>query len=133
MRILTAGVVAAALLWAGAPALAQEGTQPATAAPADAAAPAAEEPRCKLAQPPARLIITMPKKPALPACAEKNNCSKGVADAYNAAILSYNKSMSRVNEATGDYVDELNDYARNTGRYAQCEIDRLNEIVAAND
>jgi hypothetical protein len=123
-------VLAASFVLAG-HAVAQEGAQPTTDAPA-APAEAAAEPACKIAQPPGRLIITMPTEPKLPACAAKNNCTKPVADAYNAGILAYNKSMTRINEATADYVDALNDYARAAGRYTQCEIDRLNEQVAGD-
>jgi hypothetical protein len=121
-------VLAASVAFAGS-AMAQETTQPPTDAPAPTEA---AEPRCKLAQAPGRLIITMPTAPVRPVCATLNNCSKQVAEKYNAGILTYNKSMTRINEATADYVDALNDYARAAGRYTQCEIDRLNEQVAAN-
>jgi hypothetical protein len=121
-------VLAASVALAGS-AMAQETTQPPTDAPAPAEA---AEPACKLAQAPGRLIITMPTAPVRPVCATLNNCSKQVAEKYNAGILTYNKSMTRINEATADYVDALNDYARAAGRYTQCEIDRLNEQVAAN-
>jgi len=125
-------VVAASFALAGS-AFAQEGSQPATQPAADVAASGeTADAACKPAQAPGRLIITLPTEPALPACAAKNNCSKAVADAYNSGILSYNKSMARVNEATADYVDKLNDYARTAGRYTQCEIDRLNAQLAAD-
>jgi hypothetical protein len=106
--------------------------QEAPAAPADAAAPAtdpAAASECKLAQAPGRLRITMPAEPVKPACAAKGNCSKAVADKFNAEITSYNKFMTKVNEAASAYVDELNAYTRDAGRYSSCEIDRLNAIV----
>jgi hypothetical protein len=99
---------------------------PADAAPATDPAAASE---CKLAQAPGRLRITMPDEPVKPACAAKGNCSKAVADKFNAEIASYNKFMVKVNEAASAYVDELNAYTRDAGRYSSCEIDRLNAIV----
>jgi hypothetical protein len=114
-----------ACLLAG-PAMAQEVTQPPAG---EAAAPSAEEAKpegCVLAQPPPRLTITMPTEPKLPSCAAKNNCSKPVADACNAAVTAHNKAVTRANEASGDYVDKLNDFGRGTSRYVNCEIDRLN-------
>lgn len=116
-------VLAASLMVAGG-AVAQQAEQP----------PRAEEPatavaECTPAQPPGRLMVTMPTAAKRPACADRGNCSKTVADQFNASIIAHNKSMSRINEATAEYVDALNDYARAAGRYAQCEIDRLNEVV----
>lgn len=105
----------------------------APAAPADAAAPAATDPavasECTPARAPGRLRITMPDQPVKPACAAKGNCSKAVADKFNAEIASYNKFMVKVNEAASAYVDELNAYTRDASRYSSCEIDRLNAIV----
>lgn len=84
---------------------------------------------CVPPQAPAQLFITKPLEPALPVCAARNLCSKSVAETYNLAILNYNRAITRSNEVSGDYVASLNDYARDAGRYANCEIDRLNRMT----
>ena len=84
---------------------------------------------CVPPQAPARLFITKPQEPALPVCAARNLCSKSVAETYNLAILNYNRAIPRSNEVSGDYVASLNDYARDAGRFASCEIDRLNRMT----
>ncbi|MFT3723784.1 MAG: hypothetical protein QM773_09375 [Hyphomonadaceae bacterium] len=113
MRI-PAGLVLAAMLMCGSAAIAQDN-------------PPAE---CTPAAVPARVIITPPTKPATPACAAKNICSKAVADQFNASIVAYNKAIRLTNEAVGAYADALNNYARDAGRYSMCEIDRLNALVS---
>lgn len=105
-------------------ALAQQGSEPATTPPVEAAPEG-----CQLAQAPGRLLITMPQEPKLPTCAERNTCTQQVADLHNAQIMTYNRNMQKINEATADYVAKLNEYARAAGRYASCEIDRLNSQV----
>jgi hypothetical protein len=105
-------------------ALAQQGSETAATPPVEATP---ED--CQLAQAPGRLIITMPQEPKLPTCAERNTCTKQVADLHNSQIMTYNRNMQKINEATADYVAKLNEYTRAAGRYASCEIDRLNSQV----
>lgn len=115
--------LAASLMLAGG-AIAQQ-----TAQPPGGEEPAAATAECTPAAPPGPLTVTMPTAVKRPACADKGNCSKAVADQFNASVMAYNRSMSRINDATAEYVDALNSYTRAAGRYAQCEIERLNEIV----
>ncbi len=91
-----------------------------------AAAPASE---CVMATPPAKVTIHPPVEPAKPACAAINKCSKQVAEKFNAEIVFYNNAIAKANEALGDYVEKLNDYARGAGRYSNCEITRLNNLM----
>ncbi len=121
-------VLLACVMFSAGAAYAQETTQT-TEPAAPAVEPAADPAACVLPTVPGRLMLTMPTEPKLPACAAKNNCNKATADSYNAAILSYNKSMDRVNEATSDYVAKLNEFTRQAGRYASCELTRINETV----
>jgi len=108
-------------------AMAQESGQPGRDPAGAPAGPVVAE--CVPPQAPAQLFITKPQEPALPVCAARNLCSKSVAETYNLAILNYNRAITRSNEVSGDYVDSLNDYARDAGRYANCEIDRLNRMT----
>jgi hypothetical protein len=82
--------------------------------------------------------LPRPKTPDKPACVEKNRCSGGDVDRYNAAIAQYNASLFDFNQKRSEreskfnaYVSSLNQFANLTELYLNCERTRLVTVLDA--
>jgi len=71
-----------------------------------------------------------PIKPVTPSCVNPDtriaNCRPAVLKAYNASVDAYNMAMNKFNADGNVYIDALNHWARSSGDYANCEVQRLN-------
>lgn len=84
---------------------------------------------------PAQVIVDMPSPPANPACApnddsDSGKCSRRVIEDFNAKVDAYNKAVGPALEKLNAYQAELERYRFAVNEYANCEISRLNKLVA---
>jgi len=68
--------------------------------------------------------------PAMPPCinpqTHMSTCPKKQLDRFNAAIDAYNTQVTAWNQASGHYVNALNDWTNSVSIYSMCEVQRLN-------